>query len=84
MHGFVDVFAACVLAHARQVGEDVIRTILEEEDSSHFVFTNAGFRWKAFSATVEETQLARRTFATSFGSCSFDEPLDDLRALGWI
>jgi hypothetical protein len=84
MHGFVNVFAACVLAHARGVGEEVIRTILEDEDPTHFVFTNAGFRWKAFSATVEETLAARRAFATSFGSCSFDEPHDDLRALGWL
>jgi hypothetical protein len=25
---------------------------------------------------------ARREFAHSFGSCSFEEPIDDLRALG--
>jgi hypothetical protein len=26
----------------------------------------------------------RSEFANSFGSCSFEEPVDDLRAMGWV
>jgi hypothetical protein len=32
--------------------------------------------------TLREIDEARRQFIKSFGSCSFDEPVEDLRALG--
>ena len=28
--------------------------------------------------------VLRRSFATTFGSCSFEEPIADLKALGWM
>jgi len=27
---------------------------------------------------------ARQHFALAFGSCSFEEPVEELRALGWL
>jgi hypothetical protein len=83
MHGFVNVFGAAVLAHARGVTEEQLRPILEDEDAGDFVFDEAGFRWKDYRAGTEEIVAARRR-VVSFGSCSFDEPRDDLRALGWL
>jgi len=41
-------------------------------------------RWKTYRAKTAQIEAARREFITSFGSCSFDEPRDDLRALGLI
>ena len=39
------------------------------------------FRWREWKiSTAKITQ--RRQLVTSLGSCSFDEPRDDLRALG--
>jgi hypothetical protein len=84
MHGFVNVFAAGVLAHACGLGEGPLRRILEDETPGHFVFGAAGLRWGEHAATVEEVRAARRDAVLSFGSCSFDEPCDDLRALGWL
>ncbi len=83
MHGFVNVFAAGVLAHARRLGEEQLRVILEDEDAGDFVFDEAGLCWRDHRAGTAEIVAARRR-VVSFGSCSFDEPHDDLRALGWL
>lgn len=84
MHGFLNVFAAGVLAHARNLGEQQIRLIIEGEDPKSFVFTDEGFRWRDIAASVAEIEAARQVAVTSFGSCSFDEPRADLRALGLL
>lgn len=102
MHGFINVFVAGVLAQVRNLNEEQIRRILEEEDPATFRFDSERLRWKDpsasmilfrfwdqrltgkdLSATVDEITAARR-YVTSFGSCSFDEPRDDLRQLGWL
>jgi hypothetical protein len=83
MHGFVNVFGAAVLAHARGLTAEQLLPILEDEDARDFVFDDAGFRWKDYRAGTEEIVAARQR-VVSFGSCSFDEPRDDLRALGWL
>jgi hypothetical protein len=85
MHGFINVFVAGVLAHARRLNEDWLRAVIADEDPTHFVFAEDGVGWKdLLGASADEIAAARRDFVTSFGSCSFDEPRDDLRALGWL
>ena len=83
MHGFINVFGAAILAHAQKIGAGQIEEMLADEDASHFVFDEVGFSWKGHQATTEAIRAAR-SVVTSFGSCSFDEPRDDLRRLGWI
>jgi hypothetical protein len=83
-HGFLNLFAAGVLAHARRLGEDQVRQILAEENASQFVFDAAGLHWRGVSATAEEVAAAREKAVLSFGSCSFEEPCDGLRALGLL
>jgi hypothetical protein len=84
MYGFLNVFGAGVLAHARGLDQDQVRQVIEDEDAKDFVFDDAGFRWKDIRATTEEIAAARRSAVISFGSCSFDEPRLDLRALGLL
>jgi hypothetical protein len=85
MHGFVNLFGAAALAHShRELSVVRVQQILDDENPSHFVFDDDGFRWGDFFATTTEIAAAREQLATSFGSCSFDEPRDDLRALGWL
>ncbi|RMF83920.1 MAG: hypothetical protein D6744_03935, partial [Planctomycetota bacterium] len=81
MHGFLNVFVAGVLADALQLDYPDILAIVEEEDARQFVFDDDGLSWATARASLAETQAARRVNVTSFGSCSFDEPRDDLRAL---
>jgi hypothetical protein len=83
-HGFVNVFGAGVLAHARQLTEEGLQRILEDENAADFVFEAERFRWKHLDASVSEIRAARQAAVISFGSCSFAEPRDDLRALGLL
>ncbi len=77
MHGFLNVFlAAALLDHADEV--------LAETDPHAFAFDDDGASWRGHRVTTEEIVAMRRDFATSFGSCSFEEPIGDLRALGWL
>lgn len=83
MHGFVNVFLAGVLAYARNLSIRQLRSILEDDNPRHFSFTEKAVGWGKHRATTAEIAAARREFVLSFGSCSFDEPREDLRALGW-
>lgn len=77
MHGFLNVFlAAAMLEHAD--------AILAEEDARAFAFDDEAAWWHGHRVTVDELRSMRRDFATSFGSCSFEEPIADLRALEWL
>jgi len=77
MHGFVNVFlAAALLDHAE--------AILGETDPGAFSFDDGGASWRGHRVSTEELRTMRRDFATSFGSCSFEEPIGDLRELGWL
>lgn len=84
MHGFLNLFGAGILAqhHPLSVGE--IKNILEDEDARNFVFEGAEFRWKNLTVAAEQIQNARNRLVISFGSCSFDEPRQDLRSLGYL
>lgn len=84
MHGFINVFVAGVMAHARGLSAVELQPLLEEENPAEFVFIDDGVHWRDCFATTGEIVAARQHFVTSFGSCSFDEPRDDLRALGWM
>jgi hypothetical protein len=83
MHGFLNVFGAGVLAALHGLDEGQVCQIIEDEDPSHFAFDDTAFRWRDLSVPTEAIAQARHVF-TSFGSCSFDEPRDDLRALGLL
>lgn len=84
MHGFLNMFTAGVLAHARGLEEPELKAVLDDQDPASFVFDNNGLRWKDRNASLEEIKAARRLSIVSFGSCSFDEPRDDLRGLGLL
>jgi len=83
MHGFLNVFVAGVLANARGLAGDDMCRILDDEDASNFAFDADGLRWCDHHASVTEIETARRERVISFGSCSFDEPRDDLHALNF-
>lgn len=84
IHGFLNVFVAGVLTTACQLNEAAIEQILDDEDPGSFTFDDTGLRWRDHRATVAEIEAARRERVISFGSCSFDEPRDDLRTLGLL
>jgi hypothetical protein len=83
MHGFLNVFGAGVLASANGISQTELQPILEDESPSNFVFDETGFEWKGLRVANSKISEAR-LFVTSFGSCSFDEPLEDLQHLNYL
>jgi hypothetical protein len=80
MHGFLNVLGAAVLAAEHRWNADQAAMMLEDEDPRSFSFADDFFAWRDWKISTERLQH-RRKFVRSFGSCSFDEPRDDLRAL---
>ncbi|MEL6616413.1 MAG: hypothetical protein AAFQ43_11790, partial [Bacteroidota bacterium] len=83
MHGFVNLFGAACLAHAHDFDADAIADVLDDQDASHFTLAD-DFSWRGHRVTASGVHEARQRRALSYGSCSFDEPRDDLRDLGWM
>jgi hypothetical protein len=83
MHGFLNVLGAAVLAAEHRWGAKQAATMLEDENAASFSLGEDFFAWREWKIDVERLQYRRR-FVASFGSCSFDEPRDDLRALGFL
>jgi hypothetical protein len=84
MHGFLNILVAGVLAYSQKQDEDQLSSILADETPEHFQPGETGLRWKDHYVTIEQIIDARKRGVLSFGSCSFDEPRDDLRKLGWL
>lgn len=84
MHGFLNVFIAAALVRERRVDEGGAAAILESLDAGAFKFTDEGVRWHERFQEAGELAVVRETFALSYGSCSFDEPIDELKKLGLL
>jgi hypothetical protein len=83
MHGFLNVLGAGVLAAQHRWNEAQTTQMLESEEASAFSFNEGSFRWKEWEIGRDQI-AAHRKLITSFGSCSFNEPREDLRALGLL
>jgi hypothetical protein len=84
VHGFINLFVASVLAHVHDLPVKTLIEIVAETDPEAFVVEPDRMAWHGYSASADDIAEARRNVLTSFGSCSFSEPRDDLRALGFI
>jgi hypothetical protein len=80
MHGFLNVLGAGVLALEHDWRQGEVIQMLEDEDAASLSFTEDFFAWRDWRISTEAI-VARRELVTSFGSCSFDEPREDLRTL---
>jgi len=80
MHGFLNVLGAAILAAEHKWDEKQTAAMLEDENPKSFSFDDGFFAWREWKIDLKRLKN-RREFVTSFGSCSFDEPRDDLRAL---
>ncbi len=83
MHGFVNLLIASAFAMDGTTCK-ALCDVLAERQASCFRFTDAGARWKDKSVSMSKLREAREQLAISFGSCSFEEPLEDLSVLGWL
>jgi hypothetical protein len=74
-HGFLNLLAAAVFG--------------DEEEALHagrgsFALEEQAFRWGGRAAGADELARVRATLLHTIGSCSFIEPVDELRGLGFV
>jgi hypothetical protein len=82
MHGFINLWMASLLTRAHRMYHDDLVAVLNEEDPMAFRFTDDGCSWREWRVTMEQMRQPGSGIV-AIGSCSFDEPRDDLRNLGW-
>ena len=87
MFGFMNLFLATALVASGAPTRDVI-AMLEETNTSHITFDKTHCNWSGGTKpyAIERGLIAqlKERGLVSFGSCSFTEPVDETRALGWL
>jgi hypothetical protein len=92
VHGFLNLFTAAAIAwNARRSGAPVSRATLAaslaDSDRVHWDFTETAL-WTGYPEPlridVGMLDEVRTKFALSFGSCSFEEPVEELHELGLL
>lgn len=83
MFGFLNVFAAAMFARKGVPARD-LTPLLVIKSVAELGFGADEIWWCGHRVSEREILTARRDFAISFGSCSFEEPVADLQHLGLL
>lgn len=83
MYGFLNLLVATAAMRAG-CNDARAQEILLSEDPDAFRFDDAGIRWADLSLGTSLVLDTRARLMLSFGSCSFAEPIADLRRLGLV
>ncbi len=83
-HGFLNVFLSAAIVQAHRVDVDVLEALLQTADPEAFLFDDERARLGDYEVSRDDIEEARLGFAISFGSCSVQEPWEDLAALGLL
>jgi len=83
MFGFLNVICASMLMRHGLPMQDAV-ALLEERDPKAFQVDAHGIRWRDWCVPVADIHTARAGAAHSFGSCSFEEPIHDLKQLAML
>ena len=79
MYGYLNLMLAAAVLHAG-AGEDRVRAALAEDDPGALRLDAEALHWKDARFGPAELAIVRDAFFHGFGSCSFREPLDELRS----
>ncbi|MBH8578177.1 hypothetical protein I8752_35575 [Nostocaceae cyanobacterium CENA369] len=80
MHGFLNVAVMAALVYWQKVTPQAALEVLQDASNS-FYFTDNAITWGDYQLNIAEIEQARQRFFRSFGSCSFEEPIDNLQEL---
>ena len=80
MYGYLNVFLAAALLWSGVPEEDVA-PLLEERQARAITVEPTRIRWRTHALEASTLARCRATFAGSFGSCSFEEPVRELADL---
>jgi hypothetical protein len=92
MHGFVNVMMAAAWVFECASGDGrtdpappaEVAALLERRDVESVRFGDSEARWGEQRLSTETIGRMRRSFALAVGSCSFEDPVSELDALGWL
>ena len=100
MHGFINTFGAGIFATTFPKPSNLqekyrmfilLSHMIDDQNADNFSFTENSLIWKVgddrdtkFEIDDEKIKIAREKGMISYGSCSFQEPIDDLSQLGWM
>jgi hypothetical protein len=82
MYGYLNVFLTAAMI--QRLSDDDARALLEERDPKAIVVQRDTVSWRRHELRADEINAARELVASSFGSCSFREPVDELRELALL
>lgn len=80
--GFLNLVTAATLTQAHGLSPPQIESVLRESTADAWSFTQDALVYRSYSASLAQVAAARKTAFISFGSCSFEEPVERLQA--WI
>ena len=87
MYGYLNVFLVAALLAQGGHDADAI-ALLQESDPSALSIDEHAVTWQSGARSVRFDrvllQRVREQVLVSFGSCSFTEPVDEIRAMGWL
>jgi hypothetical protein len=83
MFGFLNVFLTAAFLRQGLADGDALR-LLEERSAEAFRFSAQAIVWRGHRLDRAAVEDARAAGIVAFGSCSFTEPLGELRALGLL
>lgn len=81
MHGFLNVAVLAALVYWQKVRLQEALEVLQESACDNFQFTANALIWRNYHLEIAELEQVRQKFFRSFGSCSFQEPVDELKKL---
>lgn len=84
MNGFLNLFLATAFARAG-FKPNLLEELMEDEFAENFEFDDGGVWWRQeHFLTISQLKITRERSIISFGSCSFDEPIEDLQEIGLL
>lgn len=83
MFGYLNLFLAAGLMQAG-MGDAAAAELLDERDPSAIVIAAETIAWRGYSIETSALRTLRAEIALSFGSCSFREPVDELRPISTL
>jgi hypothetical protein len=78
MHGFLNVFLAATAFWTGRPRSETL-ALLSGEGRGDLKVEDDAITWHGVRLTASEIAEARRSFCRSFGSCSFTEPVEEIR-----
>jgi len=81
MFGYLNVFLTAVLLRHGLSEPDAL-ALLEERSPAAFRVSRDAVEWRGHRADRQAIEAARREGIVAFGSCSFTEPVGELRTIG--